>query len=247
VTTGGAATLAVFGNGDSDAISGGGSGTLTFGGGTTINIVSATGYTPMDGDTAQVLLDWGTINDSGATIIAPGWDTSNLFVDGTIVFGEIIVPPSGCDFNADMLCDTADIDMLTAEIATGGNNPALDVDGDGSITIADRDAWLADAGPKNGLSGAYLLGDANLDGTVGAGDLNELGQRWTQNDNAWSHGDFNADGMVGAGDLNDLGQRWLQVVPAAAAANAVPEPSALGLLFIAALGFAGRGRRHLSH
>jgi hypothetical protein len=67
------------------------------------------------------------------------------------------------------------------------------------------------------------------------------------NDNAWSHGDFNADGTVDAGDLNELGQKWLQVVPAAAAANAVPEPSALGLLFIAALGFAGRSRRHLSH
>ncbi len=239
--TAGGATLAVFGNGDSDAISGGGAGTLSFGAAATINIVAAAGYTPANGDTAQVFLDWASINNSGATINAPGWDTSNLFVDGTITFGAVV--EADCDFNGDTLCNTADIDMLTAEIATGGANLALDIDGDGSITTGDLDTWLAEAGTKNGLSGPYLPGDANLDGAVNAQDLNELGQRWQAMDNLWSHGDFTADGNVNASDLNELGQRWQQVVPAAAAATAVPEPSALSLLLLASLGLLGRRRR----
>jgi hypothetical protein len=238
----GSATLTVFGNGDSDAISGGGSGTLTFAAGTTINIVSAPGYTPTDGHTAQVLLDWATINDNGATIVSSDWDTSQLFVDGTISFGEIVVP-TGCDFTGDMLCDTADLDLLTAEIAAGGNDSALDINGDGSISIDDLDEWLSQAATENGLSAPYLLGDANLDGTVNAGDLNDLGQRWLLNDSAWSHGDFTADGVINAADLNVLGQRWLQQVPAAAA-SAVPEPSALSLLLLAALGLLRRSRRN---
>ncbi len=159
-------------------------------------------------------------------------------------FGTIMPPEVACDFNGDMLCDIADIDMLTAEIATGGNNLALDINNDSVISIADRDEWLSfsQAAGKNGLSDDYLLGDANLDGTVDAGDLNELGQRWQMNDNAWSHGDFTADGIVNASDLNELGQNWQKMVPLAAAA-AVPEPSALSLLVIAALGLVGRRRR----
>ncbi len=133
--------------------------------------------------------------------------------------------------------------MLTAEIATGGGNLSLDIDGDGSITTADRDEWLSQAATKNGLSGPYLLGDANLDGSVNAQDLNDLGLRWRMMDNAFSHGDFTADGVVDAGDLNELGLSWQQTVPPAAAATAVPEPSALCLLWLAALGLLGRTRR----
>ena len=236
--TAGGATLTVFGDGDGDAISGGGSGTLTFGAGTNIEIVAAAGYTPGDGDSFQAFVDWANINASGATI-TQGWS----LVDGTLTFGTIM-PGIDCDFTGDMACDTADIDMLTAEIATGGNNLALDIDGDGAITIADRDDWLSKAATENGKVPPYLLGDANLDGAVNASDLNEMGQRWTQMDNAWSHGDFTADGVINAADLNELGQRWTQMIPdAAASASAVPEPSGMSLLLLAALGLLGRGRR----
>ncbi len=189
-----------------------------------------------------MLLDWAAINNSGATVNAPGWNIDNLFVDGTIVFGLPVEPP-GCDFDGDTLRNTADLDMLTAEIATGGGNLSLDINGDGSITVADRDGWLSQAGAKNGRSGPYLLGDANLDGLVNAADLNELGQRWLMNDNAWSHGDFTADGVVNASDLNQLGQRWLQAVSAPASATAVPEPTALCLLLLASLGLLRWRRR----
>ncbi len=122
-------------------------------------------------------------------------------------------------------------------------NAYLDINNDSVISIADRDEWLSQAATKNGKGAPYLLGDANLDGAVNAQDLNELGQRWQNTDNAWSHGDFTADGNVNASDLNELGQNWQKVVPPAAAAAAVPEPSALSLLVIAALGLVGRRRR----
>lgn len=154
------------------------------------------------------------------------------FRDGTLRIGSL--PTLECDFDADLACTVADIDLLTAEIAMGGNNLSFDIDGDGSISIADRDDWLSKAATENGKSAPYLLGDANLDGSVNALDLNELGQRWRQQDNLWSHGDFSADGVIDALDLNAMGQNWRRMIPLAAAAS-VPEPSALSLLLIAAL------------
>ena len=57
------------------------------------------------------------------------------------------------------------------------------------------------AGPANGLSGPYNFGDANLDGTINAQDLNALGQNWQASTNLWSRGDFTADGFVDGQDF----------------------------------------------
>jgi hypothetical protein len=164
------------------------------------------------------------------------------FGDGTLTIGD--VPTLDCDFDDDAACTVTDIDLLTAEIATGGNDLSLDINRDGLISKADRDNWLSKAATENGKGAPYLLGDANLDGSVDALDLNELGQRWRQQDNQWSHGDFTADGVVNALDLNEMGQNWRATIPmTAAAAASVPEPSALSLVVIATLGLLGRRRR----
>ncbi len=154
------------------------------------------------------------------------------FGDGTLRIGS--VPAIDCDFDGDLACTVGDIDLLTAEIAAGGNNLTYDINSDGIISIADRDDWLSKAATENGKGAPYLLGDANLDGSIDALDLNELGQRWRQPDDQWSHGDFSADGVIDATDLNDMGQNWREMIPMSAAASA-PEPSALSLFVIAAL------------
>ena len=44
---------------------------------------------------------------------------------------------------------------------------------DGLVTLADRDAWFAEAGSENVGPGAYYRpGDANLDGVVDVSDFN---------------------------------------------------------------------------
>ena len=78
-----------------------------------------------------------------------------------------------------------------------------------------------------------MTGDANLDGSVNASDLNDLGQNWLDRPNVWSNGDFNADGTVDAGDLNKIGLMWQQSIPLAASPESVPEPAVTTLAIFA--------------
>ena len=147
-----------------------------------------------------------------------------------------------CDFDADGLCNVADIDALGKVIIAGTNNPDFDVTGDGFVDIADQDEWRAVAATENGFDEPYLKGDANLDGSVVVGDLNVLGTNWQSSPDLWSRGDFNADGFVDASDLNLLGINWQQSIPLAAAGEAVPEPSSLALLALAGIALLMRRR-----
>ena len=134
-----------------------------------------------------------------------------------------------CDFNDDRLCDVTDVDLLTAaaDLQAGAavtpNTTQFDLDANGIIDVADLTIWRRTAGNANGFSEPFQRGDANLDGTVNAIDLNALGLRWLQSNAVWSGGDFNGDGVVDATDLNLMGLHWQQSVPLAAS---VPEPSA---------------------
>ena len=154
-------------------------------------------------------------------------------IDDIRVFSGSITPELPCDFDADDLCNLADIDALSMEIATGMNNLDFDVNGDGVVDIADQDQWRSDAATENGFTEPYLNGDANLDGSVGAPDLNAVALSWNTSGNTWSTGDFNADGNVNPQDLNLLALSWQQSIPAAAAA--VPEPGTSGWLVLGVL------------
>ena len=128
---------------------------------------------------------------------------------------------------------TDDLDQLYA--ALGGDDTALDLNADGSITGDDIDQWLSEAGEALGFDGPVLSGDATLDGSVTSLDLNEVGVNWQQSATSWSQGDFNWDGVVDSNDLNEVGINWQQS-NVAAAAQSVPEPSAFCLVLLAMVG-----------
>ncbi|MEM8680639.1 MAG: GEVED domain-containing protein, partial [Planctomycetota bacterium] len=111
-----------------------------------------------------------------------------------------IVGKGDLDGDGDYTCN--DIDMLVAEIASGANNPAFDLNGDLLVNTADRDVWLAEAGSNNLLSqNAYLLGDANLDGAVDGTDFVIWNSNKFTAQAAWCQGDFTANGVIDGGDF----------------------------------------------
>ncbi len=134
------------------------------------------------------------------------------------------------DFNDDGNYDCADIDSLVAAIV-GGANPALfDLTGDGQVNLADRDAWLSEAGNQVlGAGRAYLLGDANLNGAVDGSDFGIWNANKFTASAAWCLADFNASGAVDGSDFGIWNANKFQSSDAAAA---VPEPAGLLLGFV---------------
>ena len=71
------------------------------------------------------------------------------------------------DFNADGEYSTEDIDSLVAAIASGGDDPVFDLDGDGATSISDLTLWREIAGRVNNTSGAPLPRWRRQSGWVG--------------------------------------------------------------------------------
>lgn len=148
-----------------------------------------------------------------------------------LVFGFAMHAQGGvtvlCDFDNDGVCDGTDINLLMNELVDGTNDPLYDLNADGVIDEADRDAWLSEAATENGFAQPYLLGDANLDGSVNAADLNAVGLNWQTGTNDWTQGNFSGSG-VNAADLNAVGLNWQRSIAAArVVAPSVAEPAAL--------------------
>ena len=128
-------------------------------------------------------------------------DTGWRFGVDAVRVGPGIV--TATDLNQDGVSDVADLDLLIAQrpAITSNVTPAtsrLDLNGDELIEAADLTEWLSLAATENGLSSQYLEGDANLDGSVDAPDLNAVGRNWVSDTSAWSEGDFTGDGTVDA-------------------------------------------------
>ena len=172
------------------------------------------------------------ISDDGTTIVGSGLNPAGQREAWMAVIAELSADPA--DFDGNGLLDVDDIDSLVASIVGGLNEQAFDLSGDGLVDLDDLSIWLDDAATHNGFAESYLLGDANLDGTINATDLNKLAIHWEQAVARWSAGDFNADGTIDAADLNSLGQNWLQSI-AMTSPTAVPEPMSHFLFGLGAL------------
>ena len=113
-----------------------------------------------------------------------------------------------CDFDGDGVCDVSDLNTMLAEgplangvAVTPGQNDIFDLNADGMLDLADRDEFLALAAGAAGLSGPYLVGDANLDGFVDGPDFVAWNDQKFSASLQWDHGDFNGDGTVDGDDF----------------------------------------------
>ncbi|MEM7315302.1 MAG: PEP-CTERM sorting domain-containing protein [Planctomycetota bacterium] len=166
-------------------------------------------------------------------------------------FGEVVGGGEvDGDFNNDGAWDCTDINGLTAAISDGGNDPAFDMNGDGAVDLADRDAWLVEGGAMNSAvtgGNAFLVGDANLDGVVDVPDFNVWNANKFTTNNALCEGDFNADGVVDVPDFNAWNANKFTSSAGAAPGGgpaAVPEPAAIVLMMMAGLAFLGFRKRN---
>ena len=157
--------------------------------------------------------------------------------------------PTTCDFDGSGQCDADDIDAMfsfgnvrqgVALLPEGVQRFELQLDG--VVDLADRDAWLLMAATENGFEKSFAVGDVDLDGFVNASDLNALALNWQSTSTTnYTEGDVNGDGKVDSSDLNGLAINWQKTIAAAP----VPEPksnSMCALLFVA-LAVALRGNK----
>jgi hypothetical protein len=114
---------------------------------------------------------------------------------------EGFVRPTG-DFDDNGVFAVDDIDLLVSQIVSGANDPAFDLDVNGSVNEDDLTLWRTIAGNAQLPSmSPYLIGDANLDGTVDGQDFVDWNAHKFTADAAWSHGDFDASGFVDGQDF----------------------------------------------
>lgn len=143
------------------------------------------------------------------------------------------------DYDGDDLLTANDIDLLTAEVIAGTNNPDFDLNGDGSVNVADRAAWVTGAANT-------FFGDANLDGEFNSADFIQVFAAGEYEDeiagnSTWAEGDWDGSGDFDSGDfVAAFAGGAYEQGPNAPAANAVPEPSSLVLLGLAGLAFLSR-------
>jgi len=162
------------------------------------------------------------------------WSVYPFFESGTLIISDmsngLIVARLDLfegDFNYDGILDCADVNQLSAAVASGQYDSEFDLTFDGFVNLADRDAWLAEAGAENLSSqNPYLAADANLDGVVDGQDFVEWNENKFSLSAEFCSGDFNMNGSIDEGDFiiwND----YKFTTSDAASSNAVPEPTAL--------------------
>ncbi len=159
-----------------------------------------------------------------------------------LIFGNSTEGSGGLtgDFDQNGVYECADIDALVAEIVAGTNTILFDLTGDGLVNIADLNTWRSVAGEAIfGPSRSFIIGDANLNGSVDVSDFNIWNANKFTSQAAWCSGDFNADGFVDVSDFNS----WNAFKFTSSFVAAVPEPTSASGLLCAVLLVAVRRRK----
>lgn len=138
------------------------------------------------------------------------------------------------DFDKDGQLRAADIDLLSAAIASGENAPVFDVDGSSTLDALDIAFWVTE------IKGSFL-GDTDLNGNVEFADFLALSKNFGQ-PGGWADGDFDGDGDIAFADFLALSTNFGAMSEATAAA---PEPDGKTALLFAFLGIGilGHARR----
>lgn len=150
------------------------------------------------------------------------------FVDNLMVTGALGV---FCDFNDDASCDLADVNSFWGHWGT--SDGIRDMNFDGTITKADMDDWMIQAGYLN--SGEpYVYGNSDLDLDVDTRDLNHAIINFTGqggDNKVFGNGNTDTDGDIDTADLTVAIMNFSGAVsPNASLHNqAVPEPTTLVL------------------
>jgi autotransporter-associated beta strand protein len=232
----------------------GSAGTLTSTGGFTVQ--SGMISTNLAGSSGLIKGTSGTVTLSGTNTYA-GTTTVNggrLVLSGPAAWGPALNNASGTNIEAGKLV----FDYTTSG---AGTDPVATVRSDllsglihsstapAGCTIGYDDNNSTGNGVANGVMlEIAVAGDANLDGTVNAADLNKVLANWGKTNQTWTSGDFNYDGVVNAADLNKVLANWGKTLPAgldsslgglagaAGPCSAVPEPGTLALLAAGLMG-----------
>ena len=164
--------------------------------------------------------------------IGGGFDES-LNTETAAWLSQFVSQPLGPDFNQDGNVDGHDIDLLMEQLVNGPANPTVfDLNGDGAVSLLDRNEWLARAGALNLPSGnAYPMGDANLDGVTDGQDFLAWNNHKFTAATAWTQGNFTADGVIDGQDFIV----WNDHKFTSANRPAVPEPKASWMLLLMSL------------
>ena len=146
------------------------------------------------------------------------------------------------DFDGDGLLTVADVDLLTAESASGNHDPAFDLTSDSLVDEDDVDLWVRD------LKRTWT-GDADVNLAFDSSDMVQVfttGKYEKEEAAVWSHGDWNGDGFFNSSDMVKAFVDGGYEKGLRTGAAAVPEPTSLTMFLAGLLGLAAcrQGRRH---
>ena len=192
-------------------------------------------YTPLGGTTTRAFLCNSTLTTDLGTLGGAGSEALGINAGGQVVGDSNAADGS---LHAFLYKNGAMVDLNSLI------NPASGWTLDTAAAINDSGAIVGTGTDAADETGAFLLtpampGDANLDGAVNGTDLNIVLSNYNQTGMDWYHGDFNGDGAVDGADLNIVLSNYNQT----ASVSAVPEPSALAMLALVAIGMLAWNRR----
>ena len=105
-------------------------------------------------------------------------------------------------------------------------------DGDGEVTVADRDSLIADVF-------GTVAGDTDLDGDVDFGDFLAMSDAFGTTGGGLGAGDYDGNGVTEFADFLAMSTNFTGI---AAAAQSVPEPNSGMLWLLAAVALMGARR-----